>query len=245
MQKPMSKATDSSRTRDDHRHTRRGPSRTTMTATLFAMTTIMTLAAIIGFVWVIFPLPIGIRALPELPMPFGSDMPPADSVPVASLIEAILLLYASSRLTRNATLESDRVRSVVLRKAWIAMFEILWVVLFVAIGESLAICIDSCLGSPADGMASWGMLSTIAITRCLLARRDHNKRHTACEALRSIGCSGLACVTWETALALLLPYGIPQEPVLLAIVIVSLVASVVAIARLLLAEGRHKDKHSH
>lgn len=228
---------------DGRRQSTRRPSKTTMTATLFALSTVATLLALVAVAMLACPVPVGIRLLPGMRIP--DAVPNGDATGVPALVASLVLLYASSRLTRNATLESDRVKSPALRKLWIALFEIMWVALFVLVGESLAICIDAHLDAPIGGMASWGALLATALARCLFARHDHHARHVACEALRSVGRSGVTCIVWGATVTLLLPYGITESSALWGTVAgVSLTAAAL-VASLCLAEGRHRDGHGH
>lgn len=241
-------ATPRSEGKAGHGGTRRGATRrpsATMTANMFALSTLATMVVLGCLVRFLCPLPLGIRLFPGIPLPDALASGDATSMPC--LVASGVLLYASARLTRNATLESDRVRSDVLRRIWVALFEILWVILFVVVGESFAMCVDAHVGdrfgSHVGGVASWGVLSAAVLLRCLLARHDHHVRHVACEALRSVGRSGILCVAWVTASVLILPYGVIDRRVLLVAVVVASVAEVVAIARACLAEGRHREGH--
>lgn len=239
------KASDSKKDRSEgHRRETRRPSQVTLEATLFAVSTVATLGVLLGIsVFLLHLLPIGMRLVPDLHLPDG--IPSGDSTSITGLVTSFVLIYASSRLTRNATLESDRVKSGMLRKAWIVLFEVLWVVLFVLIGESFAVCVDARFDGPICGFVSWAALLAMILARCLLARHDHHSRHVACEALRAIGRSGIICVIWACVCILMLPYGIPQNMWLLVGVILASLAEVTLITKLCLAEGRHKREHNH
>lgn len=213
-----------------------------MTATAFALSTIATMVAVTFVATLLCPMSLGIRLLPSLNINESLQILPIRPIEsdVAGAIGAVVLLYVMSRLTRNATLEVDRVRTPTLRKVWMAFFEVLWLLLFVLLGEMLATCVDGMLPAPACGLASWGFLVAVASARCLLARHDHHGRHSACEALRSVGRSAIACVAWASVSLVALPYGVSSDPVALGVL-----AAVVIIVALLvigpcLAEGRHR-----
>ena len=230
---------------DGHRHSSRRPSRTTMTATVFAISTLATMAVVFALVMLVSPVSFGIRMLPDLRVPgilWSTDTPVTDSV---GLVASGILLYAMARLTRNATLEADMVNSTFLRRAWILVFELLWVMTFVMSSELLATCVDGLIDSPIGGMVSWDMAVLVVSARCLLARRDHHFQHVACEALRAIGRSAIVCLAWSTVSLLALQYGILAVPAMLGIVAVVLVAVVVWVVRPCLTEGRHRCDQEH
>lgn len=202
------------------RHSSRRPSQATLTATGFALSTLTTLVVLIIAMEVASPLPLRLRILPSVEFPFRLPEPPSDASPVTAVVTSLVALYATSRLTRNATLESDRVSSESLRHAWIAFFEAIWCPLFVVTSESLAASMEPLLDgrgvTPSVLVApitSWAV-SVAAITlRCLLARHDHRTRHAACEALRAVGISSVVCLSWTTLSLVIVSHGTESDPV--------------------------------
>lgn len=234
-----------------HRSSTRRPSKSTMTATVFAVSTLATMAVVFAIVMLVTPVSLGIRLLPDLRMPGllrFSDSPVTDSVGVGV---SLLLMYAMARLTRNATLESDRVKSEGLRRTWIAFFEILWFLTFVLSSEALATCVDGLLPSLVGNPVSWGIAVAVVSARCLLTRHDHHSKHVACEAMRATGRSAIACCAWATASLLMLSYeAFLSDPRWLGVVIVPLVAVAALVIRPCMTEGRHRcdgkhDPHRH
>lgn len=248
-QSSQGKGTSQSKSGNFHRQGSRvpAPSKTTLTATVFALATLGTMAAAAFLACLLCPMSVGIRLFPEWEIAEYLQILPLRPVQsdTTTAIGSAILLCVMSALTRNATLEVDRVGSGFLRKAWMAFFELLWFALFVVIGEMLASCMDGLLATPWNGTASWGFLVAVVSARCIVARHEHHGRHVACEALRSVGRSSVACLAWATISLIALPYGIQSDVRLLfGLAAVVVLVALVVIGPCLL-EGRHGDEHGH
>lgn len=232
----------SSRTQDPHHLV----SPSTRAATIFALSTLVTMGVLGAISTLVKPMLFGFRALPDLVLPTMSAAPEAPDSTGA--ICSLAFMYVMARLTRNATLESDKIINSVLRHLWILLFEALWVCVFAVLCESTAAYMAVTVDHPVNVMGSWGASVAIVALRCLFARHDHHSKHTACEALRLIGLSTIACVLWATVPLLMPAYGVTGDPSLLLPTVAIALLVTTLVAGPCLVEGRHGEEkrgHSH
>ena len=179
-----------------------------MSATAFALSTLVLLGAVAVAAAVVMPASPWLRLLSAAePGAHAAGLPSRPGL-VTALAMLLVSLYVFARATRNATLEVDRIRTRPLRYAWMFLFEGIWAVGFACIGEGLAThaaLLSESLSLPSFtsvsgagtcvvAAAMWVAMALAAVARCAMARHEHTGRHVARETLRAVGRSTLVTV---------------------------------------------------
>ena len=228
---------------------RRKPSAGT-SATVFAMSTLVLLGLAAAADFAVMPEFFGTRLL-SLVGAGSTGSPPLPRIAGALAVLSVSL-YVFARATRNATLEVDRIRSRLPKLAWMLLFEGIWVVGLVFVGEGLAThagLLSEYLPLPSfvsvagtrscvAMAAAWVLTVLATVARCAVARHEHAGRHAACYALRAIGRSTLVVLVWSAAMAVLTADGWVSLVAAWGILVLS--AAVVVVP--CLAEGRRRGR---